>query len=67
MPSTTTYSIRLDEAILDELDRVTRRLKMTKKQFLEDAILAASVAAIGGKIVGKKRSERVKRDRQAKR
>jgi predicted transcriptional regulator len=32
------FSARLDEAILDELDRVTRRLGMTKKQFLEEAI-----------------------------
>ncbi len=31
-------SIRLDEAILDELDRVARQLKMTKKQFPEEAI-----------------------------
>jgi hypothetical protein len=31
-------SARLDEAVLDELDRVTRRLSMTKKQFLEEAI-----------------------------
>jgi hypothetical protein len=32
------FSARLDEAILDELDRVTRRLGVTKKQFLEEAI-----------------------------
>ena len=32
------FSARLDEAILDELDRVTRRLGMTKRQFLEEAI-----------------------------
>ena len=32
------FSARLDEAILDELDRVTRQLGMTKKQFLEEAI-----------------------------
>jgi hypothetical protein len=32
------FSARLDEAVLDELDRVTRRLAITKKQFLEEAI-----------------------------
>ena len=32
------FSARLDEAVLDELNRVTRRLRMTKKQFLEEAI-----------------------------
>jgi antitoxin component of RelBE/YafQ-DinJ toxin-antitoxin module len=31
-------SARLDEAVVDQLDRVTRRLGMTKKQFLEEAI-----------------------------
>ncbi len=32
------FSARLDEAVLDELDRVTRQLGITKKQFLEEAI-----------------------------
>ncbi len=32
------FSARLDEAVLDELSRVTRRFKMTKKRFLEEAI-----------------------------
>ncbi|HEX9690339.1 MAG TPA: hypothetical protein VGB47_14825 [Thermoanaerobaculia bacterium] len=32
------FSARLDEAALDELERVTRRLNMTKKKFLEQAI-----------------------------
>jgi len=32
------FSARLDEAVLDELDRVTRQLNMTKKQFLQEAI-----------------------------
>ena len=32
------FSARLDEAVLDELDRVTKQLGMTKKEFLEDAI-----------------------------
>jgi hypothetical protein len=32
------FSARLDEAALDEMERVTRRLKMTKRKFLEDAI-----------------------------
>ena len=33
------FSARLDEAALDEMERVTRRLKMTKRKFLEEAIL----------------------------
>ena len=32
------FSTRLDEAVLDELDRVTQRLGMSKRQFLEEAI-----------------------------
>ncbi|MGH9316941.1 MAG: hypothetical protein ACRD1P_07540 [Thermoanaerobaculia bacterium] len=32
------FSARLDEAALDEMERVTRKLKMTKKRFLEEAI-----------------------------
>jgi hypothetical protein len=32
------FSARLDEAALDEMERVTRRLKMTKRRFLEEAI-----------------------------
>lgn len=32
------FSARLDEAVLDELERVTRKLKMTKRKFLEQAI-----------------------------
>ena len=32
------FSARLDESILDEMERVTRRLKMTKRRFLEQAI-----------------------------
>jgi hypothetical protein len=32
------FSARLDEAALDELERVTRKLKMTKRRFLEEAI-----------------------------
>jgi len=32
------FSARLDEAALDEMERVTRKLKMTKRQFLEEAI-----------------------------
>jgi hypothetical protein len=31
-------SARLDEAALLEMDRVTRKLKMSKKRFLEEAI-----------------------------
>jgi hypothetical protein len=32
------FSTRLDEATLDELDRVTRRLGVTKRRFLQEAI-----------------------------
>jgi hypothetical protein len=32
------FSARIDEAALDEMERVTRRLKMTKRRFLEEAI-----------------------------
>ncbi|MGH9366942.1 MAG: hypothetical protein ACRD3M_04630, partial [Thermoanaerobaculia bacterium] len=32
------FSARLDEAALDEMERVTRKLKMTKRRFLEEAI-----------------------------
>ncbi len=32
------FSARLDEAALDEMDRVTRRLRISKRQFLEEAI-----------------------------
>jgi hypothetical protein len=32
------FSVRLGEAALDELERVSRRLNMTKKKFLEQAI-----------------------------
>jgi hypothetical protein len=32
------FSARLDEAVLDEMDRVTRKLRMSKRQFLEEAI-----------------------------
>ncbi len=31
-------SARLDEAVIHELERVTRRLRITKKRFLEEAI-----------------------------
>ncbi len=34
------FSTRLDEALLNEMDRVTRRVRMTKRQFLEEAIRA---------------------------
>jgi hypothetical protein len=32
------FSTRLDEATLDELNRVTRRLGVTKRRFLQEAI-----------------------------
>ena len=32
------FSARLDEAVLDEMHRVTRKLGMSKRQFLEEAI-----------------------------
>ena len=31
-------SARIDEAVVDEMERVTHQLGLTKKQFLEDAI-----------------------------
>lgn len=31
-------STRLDESVLDEMERVTRRLGITKRRFLEEAI-----------------------------
>ncbi len=34
------FSARLDEALLNEMDRVTRRTGMTKRQFVEEAIRA---------------------------
>lgn len=32
------FSARLDEAAIDEMDRVTRKLGISKRQFLEEAI-----------------------------
>jgi hypothetical protein len=32
------FSARLDEAALDEMERITRKLGITKRQFLEEAI-----------------------------
>ncbi len=32
------FSSRLEEAVLDDMNRWTRQLRMTKKQFLEEAI-----------------------------
>ena len=32
------FSARIDEAVLDEMHRVTRKLGMSKRQFLEEAI-----------------------------
>jgi hypothetical protein len=32
------FSARLDEAMVDELNRMTKRLGISKKQFLEEAI-----------------------------
>ncbi len=32
------FSARIDEAALDEMERTTRRLRMTKREFLEQAI-----------------------------
>ena len=31
-------SARVDEAVLNEMDRLTRRLRISKRQFLEEAI-----------------------------
>lgn len=41
------FSARLDEAVLDELDRVTRKLRISKRQFLEDAIHQHAEALAG--------------------
>lgn len=41
------FSARLDEAVLDELDRVTRKLRITKRQFLEEAIHERARALAG--------------------
>jgi hypothetical protein len=41
------FSTRLDEAVLDEMDRVTRRLKITKRRFLEEAIHRQAVDLAG--------------------
>ena len=44
------FSTRLDEAVLDELNRVTRRLGVTKRRFLEEAIqLRARQSGAAGK------------------
>lgn len=32
------FSARVDEAVLDDLDRAVRKLGITKRQFLEEAI-----------------------------
>jgi hypothetical protein len=32
------FSARVDEAVLDEMNRVTRKLRITKRKFLEEAI-----------------------------
>lgn len=32
------FSARIDEEVLDQLDRITRSLRMTKRKFLEEAI-----------------------------
>jgi hypothetical protein len=41
------FSARLDEAVLDEMERVTRRLKITKRRFLEEAIHRQAVELAG--------------------
>ena len=43
------FSARLDEAALDEMERVTRRLKITKRKFLEEAIHLRAQQLEGGK------------------
>ncbi len=43
------FSARLDETVVDELNRVTKRLGISKKQFLEEAIqLRLSQPSHGG-------------------
>jgi hypothetical protein len=47
------FSARLEESALQEMDRVTRLLKLTKKKFLEEAIHAraeALQASYGGDV-----------------
>ena len=43
------FSARIDEAVLNELERVTRQRGISKRQFLEDAIRehAAEMSALG--------------------
>ena len=43
------FSARIDEAVLNELERVTRQLGISKRQFLEEAIRehAAELSAQG--------------------
>jgi hypothetical protein len=41
------FSTRLEESTIDELTRVTRRLGVSKRQFLEEAIHARA-KALGG-------------------
>ncbi len=43
------FSTRLDESIIEELDRAVRRLKTTKKQFLKEAITLRVAAAANGR------------------
>jgi hypothetical protein len=40
------FSTRIDEATLDELDRTSRRLGITKKRFLEEAIRRRATNAL---------------------
>jgi len=39
------FSARLDEMAIDELNRCTRRLGLSKKQFLEEAIVLPHIIA----------------------
>jgi hypothetical protein len=41
------FSARLDESVLDEMERVTRKLKITKRRFLEEAIHRHAVELTG--------------------
>jgi hypothetical protein len=42
------FSTRLDEALLDQLNRACRRLGISKKQFLQEAIRLRTIGARAG-------------------
>lgn len=46
------FSTRLDRRVVDELNRLTKRLGISKRRFLEEAIRLRGVAAAGEKGAG---------------